>query len=445
MTSATFSENLVQKKITLAMAAAPLVMLFGMRGRAADAPAAAPQAVAAAAPVSAGEWPQWRGPRGDSIVRDTSGLLDKWPQGGPKKLWTHPTGIGFSSPIGFEGKVYLFSLDDGNKETLTALDAESGKPAWSQSYTIGKSPDYEGVRATPTIENGKIYTYGSTGILTCRELADGKQAWQLDVLKELNEQMLGAPGSSWGQASSPLIAGDNLYVQAGKGGPVAICVDKKTGKITWKSEASGVGGYAAPILVDVAGKQQLIIFAGQAVLGMEPSSGKTIWTHPWKDRYDISATTPIYHDGDLFVSSGGGTGSMMLQLSAAGAKKLWAKKDIQCKFQPPILDNGYLYANGDERGTIKCIKWPTGEIQWKAEDPKLGFGGSLVRLGNDKLIAMSQTGTLSLMLATPDKNELISSVDLFTGDERVWATPLVYKGKLYCKSKDQLVCLNISK
>ena len=131
--------------------------------------------------LAAEEWPTWRGPRGDGIVRE-EGLLDRWPNGGPRKVWSRPVGIGFSSPIGFEGRVYLFSLE-GDKETLVALDAETGKPAWTQGYEIGNSPDYAGTRATPTIEGNRIYTYGSTGMLVARNLPDGKELWRLDVLK----------------------------------------------------------------------------------------------------------------------------------------------------------------------------------------------------------------------------------------------------------------------
>ena len=186
------------------------------------------------------EWPQWRGPKGDSIVRE-AGLLDKWPEGGPKKVWNQAVGAGFSSPIGFEGKVYLFSLA-GSKETLTAFDAESGKPAWSQSYNVGKIADYVGTRATPTIVGDRIYTYGSAGMLVGRTLADGKELWRLDVLKETGSEMLAIKAGGWGEASSPLVVGDAVYVQGGETGPAALAVDKNTGKVLWKSEAQGPAG-----------------------------------------------------------------------------------------------------------------------------------------------------------------------------------------------------------
>ena len=142
---------------------------------------------------------------------------------------------------------------------------------------------------------------------------------------------------------------------------------------------------------------------------------------------------------------------MMLQLSPAGAKPLWdaTNKEIRGKFQPPILDRGFVYiVSQDGLGTVKCMKWPTGEVAWAAKQPKqVGFGGSLVRVG-DQLIVMSQDGKLYLMNATPEKNAVVSEMDLFpkpSDKSKIWSTPLVYHGKLYAKGEKELVCLDISK
>jgi hypothetical protein len=134
---------------------------------------------------------------------------------------------------------------------------------------------------------------------------------------------------------------------------------------------------------------------------------------------------------------------MMLSVTPQGTKKEWEKKDIACKFQPPILDGNALYANSN--GTLKCMSWPSGEILWTARgrELNLGGGGSMVRLGNDKLITMSERGKLSLVQATPKECKMISQVQLFDYAQ-VWSTPLVYRGKLYAKGETDLVCLDIS-
>jgi outer membrane protein assembly factor BamB len=392
------------------------------------------------------EWPKWRGPRGDSIVR-AEGLLDRWPEAGPRKLWSQPAGVGFSSPIGFEGRVYLFSLE-GDKETLAALDAETGKPAWSQGYEIGNSPDYAGTRATPTIEGNRIYTYGSTGMLVARNLPDGKEIWRLDVLKAS-----GASPRGWGQASSPTILDNLIYIQSGDGGPVAVAVDKNSGKIAWQSQAKNLGGFGAAVVAEVQGKRQLVVFGGKKLYGMDPQTGRTIWNEPWETRYDVNASTPIVQGDQVFITSGYGPasgGCALFQLSPNDVKPVWEKKGykgINSKFQTPILDNGYLYGVTEEKeGSLKCLEWATGKEAWHAPEPKrIGFGASLVRAG-DKLIVLSQTGTLYLMLATPQKSQVISKFELFPeGFEQVWSTPLVYREKLYAKGEKELVCLEVGK
>ena len=400
----------------------------------------------ASAAFAAEEWPKWRGPRGDGIVRE-EGLLDRWPEGGPRKVWSRPVGIGFSSPIGYEGRVYLFSLE-GDKETMTALDAETGKPAWSEGYGIGDSPDYAGTRATPTIEGNRIYTYGSTGILVARNLSDGKELWRLDVLKAV-----GASPRGWGQASSPTILDNLIYVQSGEGGPVAVAVDKNGGKVAWQSQAKNLGGFGSAAVAEVQGKRQLIVFGGKKLYGMDPQTGRTIWNEPWETRYDVNASTPIVQNGQVFITSGYGPdsgGCALFQISPAGVKKLWEKtgfKGINSKFQTAILDNGYLYGVTEEKqGSLKCLEWATGKEAWHANEPKrIGFGASLVRAA-DRLIVQSQGGTLYLMQATPKGSQVISKFELFPeGFEQVWSTPLVYRGKLYAKGEKELVCLEVGR
>lgn len=397
-----------------------------------------------AAPAAGGEeWPRWRGPRGDGISHEP--IADKWPEGGPKKLWEQPTGIGFSSPIGFGGKVYVFSAEEMKDEKLTAYDAESGKVAWSQSYPMRDKVDYPGTRATPFIDGDFVYTYGAGGDLVCWALADGKIIWQLNVVKETGETLLGEV-QVWAEASSPLVAGDLVYVQGGKGGPVAVAVDKKSGKIAWRSEAKGLGGYAACVLGDVAGAKQLFVFGGDKLYGMGPATGKTLWSQPWKTNYNINAATPVFDGEHLFISSYG-HGCMMLQVSKSTAKDLWHNRTVQCKIQAPVLDGNLLFANADNRGTIKCLSWPDGAVKWAASDPELllGPGGSILR-DADKLITMSESGTLSLVKTTAQGAERVGQVKLFTvtgSQPDIWSTPLLYHGKLYAKGENQLVCLDV--
>jgi outer membrane protein assembly factor BamB len=394
---------------------------------------------AAGAANAAEGWPRWLGPEGNNISTET-GLAAQWPEDGPKKVWAAKVGIGFSSPVALDGKIYMFA-QEGSSDVLHVFDAESGKVVWTQKYDRGEDPAFPGTRATPTIEGNRIYTHGSAGDLVCRELADGKLVWRTNILKETSAQKI-----EWGSASSPLVTDKHIFVQGGQGGDAtAVAVDKTSGAIVWKSEARGMAGYATPILIEVdpqSKQQQLIVFGGDAVYGMDPATGKTRWTEPWKTDNDINAATPVYSRSHLLVSSSRNFGAMLINVTPQGAKKEWEKKDVALKFQPPILDGTTLYANSG--GTLKAVNWPDFKVLWTAtgRDLNLGAGGSLVKVG-DKLITLSERGKLSLVQASPTGYKLISQAQVFDYSQ-VWSSPLVYRGKVYVKGEDELVCFDIS-
>jgi outer membrane protein assembly factor BamB len=393
---------------------------------------------AGASLLAAEGWPQWRGPRGDGISTET--VAARWPRNGPRQLWSARVGIGQSSPVVAGGKVYLFHLQ-GNKDTLTCFDAATGKVIWSNAATPGwnVSGKYPGSRATPTIEGDRIYTYGGAGDLVAWDLASGKPLWHLNVLKETGAQPL-----TWGQASSPAVFGDRIVVQSGTGGPVAVAVDKSSGRIAWRSDR-GLGGYATVIRAEVEGEPQLIVFGGDALYGMDEQTGKTLWKTAWPTEYDVNAATPVYHDGRVFITSAYNRPPARcaeFQVSRSGVKKVWENRDLTCRFQPPILENGYLYGNSE--GTIRCLDWQTGKVQWEGKDRdlKIGMGGSLLRLGGDQLLAMSDRGALSLMQATPKGVKLLAHAQILDGRD-LWSTPVVHDGRLYARGTEEFACFDV--
>jgi outer membrane protein assembly factor BamB len=387
--------------------------------------------------AAAEDWPKWLGPRGDNISKEE--VASTWPSDGPKQVWSaEDVGTGHSSPVAADGKVYLFTLN-GSEEVLTCFDAKTGDVVWKQAYSIPRKPQYEGTRATPTIEGDRIYTFGEMGDLICRQLAGGKEVWRTNVLKETVTKLL-----QWGCASSPLIVGDRIFVQTGEGGPIAVSVNKQDGNVQWKSEARSKAGYAALVYADVKPKPQLIIFAGKAVGGIDPETGKSLWDDRFETRYDVNAATPIFHDGRVLFTAEYDTGrAAMYELTGRGAKKVWENKNLKSKFQPVILDGGFVYGNSG--GTLVCINWDDGKLAWQAKEKNLnlGPGGSILRAGGDKIIAMSERGRLSLVRATPKGYELLAQQPLFDGNQ-IWASPLLYDGKLYCKGMDEFVCLDVS-
>ena len=176
---------------------------------------------------------------------------------------------------------------------------------------------------------------------------------------------------------------------------------------------------------------------------MNPDTGKMLWSFPWPTDYQVNATTPIYRDGLLFLSSAYGRGSVMLKLTSSGAERVWENKKAQSRFQSAILDGDRLYLNSE--GTIQCLDWKTGELKWADKDRelRLGFGGSMVKAG-DLFILLSERGKLSLARVKDSGLERLSQAKILDGQE-IWATPLIYNGKLYAKGTTELVCVAVGK
>jgi len=406
----------------------------------------------AAAVARADDWPRWRGPGGDGISREQD-LAEKWPDAGPRVLWTAKVGAGYSSPVAVDGVVYLFSTVNDH-DTLTVFDAGTGKQVWSNSYDGGwtgaNGSGRPGTRSTPAVDGDVIFTYGGESDLVCWSRNDGRIIWRLNVIKKTGGKVL-----NWGTAGGPTVSGDYVYVQGGigEGAAVAVCVEKASGKIHWTSEARGAagdnddfapgGGYAYPVVADVQNTGQLLVFASRAFIGMDVDTGKTLWSEPWVTVYDVNSATPIYEDGHAFVSSAYDHGCMVVELTPGGGKKVLESQEVMCHFQPPILDRHVLYANS--AGTLKCVSWPDVREKWQTRELKLGSGGSMVRVPGDRLILMTDTGKLWLIKANAEGFEKLSRAEVFAGQSEIWATPLVYNGRLYCKGTDELRCLDISK
>ncbi len=314
--------------------------------------------VAISTAAQAEDWPKWRGPRTDGISHE-KGLAKEWPKDGPAKLWSVYVGKGWESPVVVDGIIYAFGRTSksgpqlgaaslgaeaafvaaeasvaaapatkpaasqssapttwsvtptsqavppptpmrGPYGTLMAIKADTGKIILAGSYVSpapGK-PEKPSMRATPTIEGDRIYTFDDNGVLAAWLRGDNRadkplrMLWALDVLKELNVKPI-----KWGCASSVVIDGDKLYVQCGLTGPIAVAVDKNNGKIIWRSQAEGPAGYSTIAETVVDGQKQLIVEGGTTVVAMTAEGGKTLWTLPYETEYQINATTPIIHDG----------------------------------------------------------------------------------------------------------------------------------------------------
>ncbi|MDZ4289412.1 MAG: PQQ-binding-like beta-propeller repeat protein, partial [Prosthecobacter sp.] len=160
----------------------------------------------------ADDWPQWRGAQRDGVWRET-GILERIPDSGLKIRWQAKVGQGYSGPSVAQGRVFVTDhVFEPELERVLCLDEATGKPLWQHTYPVDyKDMEYgNGPRATPTIDDGKVYTLGTQGHLFCLDAATGAVVWSKELIKDFN-----AKNPRYGVSAAPLVVGDLLIICAG--------------------------------------------------------------------------------------------------------------------------------------------------------------------------------------------------------------------------------------
>jgi len=387
---------------------------------------------------AAKDWTRWRGPDLNGISTET-GWLDKWPDDGPKLLWKAKVGTGFSSVSVADGKVYTLGNSGRGKgeekDTVFCFNAATGKTIWSHDYEAKLDPKYYagGPSGTPTVDDDRVYTLGKHGQLICFGAADGHVVWQKNIATETKGKR-----PTWGFASSPLVIGSTLVVNVGTHG---TALDKKTGKILW-STGRDSASYSSIVPHIRSGRQELVMFAYNKLVAVDPKTGSTLWSYPWKTRHDTNAADPILIGDKVFISSGYDRGCTLLQVNGDKVTKLWENKNMRNHFNPCVLIDGHVYGfdGNTGRATLKCIELATGKVQW--EEKSFGGFGALQAIGK-KLLIISNQGELIVAKANAGEFTEISRAQV-TGP-KCWTTPVLSNGRIYCRnSRGDLTCLDVS-
>ena len=235
--------------------------------------------------VLAGDWPQWNGPKRDGHA-DEKGLLKKWPEAGPKLLWTYKeAGTGYTAPAVVGGKVYTMGCR-GDDEFVICLDA-MGKQLWATKigpvFYFKSNQWNRGPNGTPSVDGKLLYAVGSQGILVCVDITKGEMQWQFDLPKQMGGEVnniFGGPDTDklgWGYCWSPLVDGDNLIITPGGPKGLVAALDKKTGKEVWRSKTiPDQATYSSPIVADVQGVRQYIVMVQSGAVGVSAKDGSEL-------------------------------------------------------------------------------------------------------------------------------------------------------------------------
>jgi outer membrane protein assembly factor BamB len=398
--------------------------------------AASPGDTAAAAPApSRNAWTNFRGARRDGKY-DEGSIATSWPANGLPVLWKQPVGVGHASFVVADGKAYTIE-QRRSQEVVAAYDINNGRELWTQKWNASFADSTgDGPRATPTWDQGRIYALGATGELRCLDANSGAVVWGKNILKDNAAQNL-----QWAQAASPLIVDDKVIVlPGGANGKSVVAYNKNTGAPVWKV-LDDQQAYVSPMLVDLAGRRQIVVVSSFRVVGLAPENGALLWSYPWDTDMGINVSQPIVVDRNrFFISSGYGKGAALVEVKGSGnsftASTVWENKNMKNKFNSSVLHNGYIY--GLDEQILVCLDVNTGERKWK--DGRYGFGQ--VILAGNHLIVTSEQGDVALVNASPDK---YTEVARFKGLEgQTWNYPAIAGGKLLVRNSNEMAAFDIS-
>lgn len=404
---------------------------------------AIPPAIVTPPPLEIGpaDWPCWRGPNGDG-KSSLTGIRTDW-TGGLTKLWE----VSFlcqgtrtstwSAPV-VQGNRLVVPGRDNDNDLLFCLDSQTGQLIWSGSYPAKTGTSHgPGSRATPFIDDDRVYTFGRGGDLACWRLFDGELLWRKNV------EDAGGKAPQWGHSASPLVYGDDVFVQAG-GEALAIAYDKLTGEIAWKS-APREAGYAALTLFETGATTDLLVFGADTLVCLDPNDGSEIWSTPWETSYGVNATTPAISKNTIFITSGYNTGCEALHVADGTVKPLWRNKAIASHHSDPIIIDGYIYGysgqSSQNRGDFKCLDLATGSEQWSTD--QIGWGTTVYVDGY--LLCLDIKGNLFLVEPDPTAFKLTTPFPDALPDiaDPAWTLPVVANGRLYLRYMQHLICYDL--
>eukprot|EP00913_Durusdinium_trenchii_P022822 g21426.t1 len=397
----------------------------------------------------ADDWPRFRGPQQDGIVRNTILRTDFSNDDPPASDWAtdQRVGHGWSSFAVVDG--LAFTLEQrGERETTVCYDFATGAQIWTKHDEVHFHGNLggDGPRSTPTVYGGRLYTLGATGILNCRDLLDGKMLWTCNILTDA-----GAKNLVWGISASPLVVGNLVYVNPGGGSQknrAVIAYNRLNGEMVW-TNGEEPASYCTPSIARIHGVDQLLIFSGWGLIAYNPHNGAELWKYPWTNQPKVNAAQPIVVDNQIFISSGYGSGCALLTPKLKDGK--WSvdakvrENQFRLKFNDGVYKDGFVY--GLDETILACVDFKTLDVKWKMRG-KFGYGQML--LVDDKLLITTEAGDVVLIPATSKRPKELARFrglnrHLGTFDKKGvgWNHPVLVDGKLLMRN-DREAALGLS-
>ena len=403
-------------------------------------------------------WPQFRGPSRNGISTET-GLLQTWPEDGPKQLWSvDDIGRGYSSAVIAGGKVFITG-DTAEELIIYAFDLD-GKLLWKVANGENWPRHYPGARGSCTVEGDRLYhinSYGQTNYLSTNT---GRELWSVDLLKRFK-----APNVQWGIAQCPLLNGDQLIVAPGGPKTLLAALDKRTGETVWTSgplrfkrtvafggkavdppkDDKDKAGYASPILFEIGGRRYIAGCSARHLYVADAQTGALLWKEEVTARYEVIGSIPIYYKKSVFFTvpdEHGGCLIKMMPIPDGGAtfRKHWTTPVDACNGALVVVDDK-LFGSGYRRHDAwVCVDMTTGEMRASKDDITKGT----VIYADGRLYALSESGQMMLMQPKGFDFDVVSQFMLTDRPQKdAWSHPSIANGRLYLRYHDRLRCYDI--
>ena len=384
------------------------------------------------------DWNQFRGPDRDNICRE-QGLSDSWPDGGPELLQTI-TGLGESyGSVSFAGSLmYVMGNVDGG-EHLIAMDRTSGQVVWkTRNGDEYRENMGNGPRSTPTVVDGRVYSLGGNGDLSCVNAQTGDVVWRGNILKEF-----GGGNITWGISESVLVDDGKVICSPGGSDATVVALDAKTGRVVWKSKVpeQPAASYASPVVMTVGRIRQYVIFTSKGICGVRASDGEPLWGQNASSNGTANCATPLVFENFVFSSSDYGTGAELVELKVTGRtiqpRQVYFTKDMKNHHGGMILKDGFIY--GSNADMLSCVEMKTGKPVWRER----GMKGSVV-YADGKIVFRNEQGPVVLLAADSTAYKQLGRFDQPDRSNRpAWAHPVIADGKLYLRDQEKMLIYNL--
>jgi outer membrane protein assembly factor BamB len=391
--------------------------------------------IAAASAVPPADWTQWRGPDRNGVARETA--TPAWPAELARR-WRSAVGGGQSSPVVAGDTVFVFSRE-GEAEVARALELATGRERWRREYPApyrvypGAASFGGGPKSTPVVHEGRLFTLGIGGVLTAFEARDGRIAWQKDFAGRFK-----ASAPPFGTSMSPLVVGGRLVVHAGgHDGGALIAFDPATGAEKWALEGDGPS-YSSPIVTTFDGQEHLVIQVHRRIMGVDPATGRALWSLPFVTPCDQNIVTPL-RAGDLIVASSQDTGTQGIRVTRKGsgwtAVAAWHTQDVSMYMSSPVLANGLVIGlSHRKRGQYFALDPATGAVRWTSAAGQGENAAFLV--AGASLLVLQGDGTL--MVAPSNGSSFAPTQRYHVADSATFAHPVPSRAGLLIKDEDGL-------